>query len=179
MSSFLTGEAWVREGRQTPGRRLAKRPKCLRSGSRAPRSGWMSGGRLSHLGPPTEPKRMASLFSQAEMVSAGSGVSLLVASSAAPPTSWTLRSVVKPNFASTASRTRRASVMTSGPMPSPARTAMRWVRDMREGETLNPRLETSKLGKAQQLEMSWGFPVGKRGNQGRLGRWRCWCTSDG
>ena len=129
ISSFFTGEAWVRAGRQDPGRRFAKRPKCFRKGRRAPRSGWISGGRFSHLGPPTEPKRIASAFSQASMVSCGRGVSLLVPSSAAPPTRCSERETSKENFSETASRTLRASTMTSGPMPSPERMVIVW--DMR------------------------------------------------
>ncbi len=82
-----------------------------------------------HFGPPTEPKRMASAFSQACTVSGGSGWP--VASIAAPPTRCSLREMENPNFASAASRIRTASVMTSGPMPSPARIVMRCWRDMR------------------------------------------------
>jgi hypothetical protein len=77
------------------------------------------------LGPPTDPKLIASLSSQALRVSEGRA--LPVASIAAPPTGIGVSLRVKPNFFPTARRTLEASAMTSGPMPSPARTAMRWV----------------------------------------------------
>ena len=64
---------------------LAKRVKCLRRGRRAARSGWSFGGNFSHLGPPTEPKRMASLASQTFRVDSGRAEPWL--SIPAPPTS--------------------------------------------------------------------------------------------
>lgn len=64
---------------------------------------------------------MASALSQASTVSSGSG--LPQASMAAPPTRRSSRVTVKPNFFAAASMTFSASAMTSGPMPSPARTA--------------------------------------------------------
>jgi len=69
---------------------------------------------------------MASAASQAAIVFSGSGVPQ--ASMAAPPTSSSVRSTVKPNLLAAASSTRSASRITSGPMPSPAKTAMRWLR---------------------------------------------------
>ena len=50
-----------------------------------------------------------------------------MASIAAPPTGIAVSVILKPNFDSTTLNTLRASVITSGPMPSPASTAMRWV----------------------------------------------------
>ena len=64
---------------------LAKRVKCLRSGRSAARSGCSLGGSFSHLGPPTEPKRMASLASQMRKVVSGKALPWL--SMPAPPTS--------------------------------------------------------------------------------------------
>ena len=64
---------------------FAKRVKCLRRGRSAARSGWSFGGSFSHLGPPTDPKRMASLSSQVRKVDSGNALPWL--SIPAPPTS--------------------------------------------------------------------------------------------
>ena len=63
--------------------------KWLRSGRSAPRSGLWSEGSLSHFGPPTEPKRIASDCSQVLRVSSGSGDP--VRSMAAPPTGFSVK----------------------------------------------------------------------------------------
>src|SRR5206468_2887568 len=81
--------------------------------------------RLSHLGPPTEPNRMASLRSQRARVAAGNGSP--VASMAAPPTRADSNSKEAPEARPTTSSTLRASGITSCPIPSPGRTAILWV----------------------------------------------------
>ena len=45
-------------------------------------------------------------------------------SMAAPPTAYSFASILKPKRFAAASRTSRPTAMTSGPMPSPARTAI-------------------------------------------------------
>ena len=67
-----------------------------------------------------------------------------MASMAAPPTRCWLLEMANPKREAAASRIRRASVMTSGPMPSPARMVMRCVRDMRR--TLAAGLSPGKAG---------------------------------
>src|SRR5215510_9540241 len=120
-TSRLSGEAATSMGKQVAGRRLAKRSSSLRR-PRRPRSGRFSWGRLSHLGPPTEPKRMASLRSQRARVAGGRGSP--VASMAAPPIRAGSNSKATPVARPTTSSTLRASGVTSCPMPSPPRIAI-------------------------------------------------------
>src|ERR1700694_1388699 len=117
----LSGEASTSMGKHLAGLRLAKRSSSLRRPS-SPRSGFCSWGRWSHLGPPTAPKRMASLSSQSRSVEGGSGSP--VASMAAPPMRACSNSKDTPVALPTTSSTRRASGVTSCPMPSPPRTAI-------------------------------------------------------
>ncbi|CSB99667.1 Uncharacterised protein [Vibrio cholerae] len=104
------------------GRKLQNSWKCLRSGSKAPRSGCSLGGRCSHFGPPTEPNKTASASSQARRVLSGSGQPWL--SIAIPPTSCSSRLKRMPCFCSIASNTLWACAITSGPIPSPGNTAI-------------------------------------------------------
>src|SRR5574343_819746 len=97
------------------GRRLANRFRSLRMPSR-PRSGRCSRGRLSHCGPPTAPSRMASASRASLRVASGYGSP--VASTAQPPS----RASSISNLRSSAFRTRTASAVISGPMPSPGKT---------------------------------------------------------
>src|SRR5215475_10362332 len=117
----LSGEASTSMGKHFAGRRLAKRSSSFRIRSR-PRSGRTSCGRLSHLGPPTEPNRMASACWHSRRAASGSGPP--VASMAAPPTWPISNSKLAPVALPTTSRTRRASGVTSWPMPSPGRNAI-------------------------------------------------------
>ena len=103
------------------GRRLAKRLSALRIPNR-PRSGRSLAFGLSHLGPPTAPSKTASAFLQAATVSSGRLVPR--SSMARPPISCSSNSNVWPNFCATTVKILRASVVTSGPMPSPASTTI-------------------------------------------------------
>src|SRR5205809_866206 len=120
-TSRFRGEASSSMGKHLAGRRLAKRSSSLRR-PRSPRSGFCSCGRASHLGPPTAPKRMASLCSHSRRVEAGSGSP--VASMAAPPMRAASNSKEAPVARPTTSSTLRASGVTSCPMPSPPSSAI-------------------------------------------------------
>src|SRR4051794_376643 len=117
MTSRLSGLASSRAGNGLTGRRVANRP----SPSRMPSSPCSGRGRLgsvvSHLGPPTAPRRTASASRQAASVSSGSAVP--VASIAAPPIGCSENSKL-----SKARRTSTAEATTSGPIPSPGSSAM-------------------------------------------------------
>jgi hypothetical protein len=93
---------------------FAKSVKCFLKGSRAARSGCSFGGSFSHFGPPTEPKRMASLLSHSRNVLSGSALPWL--SMPEPPTSAGRASRTRPSWRATCSSTRSASAITSGPM---------------------------------------------------------------
>jgi len=121
-SSSLSGLADTSWGKMMAGRRLAKREKCFRRGRRAPRSGCCSGGRDSHLGPPTDPKRMAAEDSHRDRVD--SGRALPCRSIAAPPTSPSLNESGIENRFAVFSMILRVTSITSGPIPSPGRTAI-------------------------------------------------------
>src|SRR5207245_117355 len=123
-TSRLSGEASTSIGKHLAGRRFAYRSNSLRM-ARSPRSGRCSCGTSSHLGPPTAPKRIAWAARQSSRVPGASG--LPVASIAAPPTSPRSNSNAVPVPLPTASSTRMASGVTSAPMPSPGRTAIRYV----------------------------------------------------
>src|SRR5690554_432796 len=118
-TSGLRVEAAASCGYSRAGRRLPNRPSCERIFSR-PRSGRMAGSIVSHFGPPTAPSRMASDWRARSRVSSANGTPYL--SRAAPPSSSWLSSISRPYFSSAACSTLTASVMISGPMPSPGRT---------------------------------------------------------
>src|SRR3990172_2991658 len=120
----LSGEAATSIGKHFAGRRLAGRGSALRSAS-SPRWGRVSWGTPSHLGPPTAPKRIACARRHSSSAPGASGAP--VASIAAPPTSASSNSNPTPAALPTARRTRTASGVTSWPMPSPGRTAIRYV----------------------------------------------------
>src|SRR2546422_7182178 len=80
----LSGEASTSIGKHFAGRRLAYRSSSLRR-ARSPRSGRRSCATVSHLGPPTAPKRIAWDRRHRSSVPGASGCP--VASIAAPPTS--------------------------------------------------------------------------------------------
>ena len=84
MISSLIGDADLSGAKILAGRRFANKPSASRIAS-SPFSGLISLGSVSHLGPPTEPRRTASLALQAVSVSSGKGTP--VASIAAPPKS--------------------------------------------------------------------------------------------
>src|ERR1022692_1226924 len=76
----------------------------------------------SHFGPPTAPSSTASAARATSSVSGGSADP--VASMAAPPMRASRSVKVCPHFSSTTASTRLASPTTSGPIPSPGKTAM-------------------------------------------------------
>ena len=119
--SLRKRQAPASSGKRRAGRRFAYKPNALRI-PRSPFSGRMAGSMVSHLGPPTEPKRTASAFLQASMVASGRGEP--VVSMAMPP--MRTFSVVNSwlNFFAVASSTRSASPTISGPIPSPAITTI-------------------------------------------------------
>src|SRR5215471_10467063 len=120
-SSRLRLEASARASKTTAGRRLAKRSISLRS-RRMPRSGRSSNGNVSsHLGPPTAPKRTASLAIASARVWSVSGTP--DSSRAAPPTKPSVISKLAIRCRSQYSITRKVWRMISGPMPSPASTS--------------------------------------------------------
>ena len=87
-----------------------------------PSSGRVLARGSSHLGPPTAPNRMASVLAHISWVSSGKGVPK--SSMALPPTLPYEMSKSWPKRVSTACITLTASDITSGPMPSPGKTAM-------------------------------------------------------
>ena len=72
-------------GCNVAGRILQNKSKWPRKPKRAQRSGCSVGGKFAHLGPPTEPNKIASLVSQPSIVESGRAVPWL--SIAAPPIS--------------------------------------------------------------------------------------------
>src|SRR3990170_4459649 len=133
------GEASTSIGKHLAGRRFANRSSSFRSRSR-PRSGRLSCGTSSHLGPPTAPKRMARLASQSRNVTSGSGSP--VSSMAAPPARPCSNSKPTPEPFATTWRILNASGVTSWPIPSPGSTAILWVAISAE-RGLRPPSDTS------------------------------------
>src|SRR3954470_11980481 len=115
--SRLSGLASSSEANGLTGRRLAKSPSPSRIPSRPCSGRGLAGSVVSHCGPPTAPRRMASAARQPARVSSGSGEP--VASIAAPPIRYSEN--VKP---SSALSTSTVEATTSGPIPSPGRRAM-------------------------------------------------------
>src|SRR5882672_3483523 len=119
-TSGLSVDASASSGKTDAGRRLANRSSSFRS-RRSACSGRLSRGKASYLGPPTAPKRTASAFFASASVASGIGSPPL--SKAAPPTGACSSSSLRPSRPK-APRTLTASAMTSGPTPSPGRTAI-------------------------------------------------------
>ena len=86
------GEFGVTKG----GAQVGKELEVFAQGQEGGALGLFVGGRLSHLGPPTEPKRMASARSQAAMVASGRALPSM--SMAIPPTRASVCSRRKPNL---------------------------------------------------------------------------------
>src|ERR1700730_4993078 len=113
------------------GRRLAKPPRAWRIWRR-PASGRLSGGRALNLLSPTAPRRTASHSRAASSVAVGSGEP--VSGMAMPPMRPSTKVKSWPPSSATARRMLVASRVTSGPMPSPARTAiLRRIRFVPQG----------------------------------------------
>ena len=120
-TSGLSVEANSKAGASLTGRRLANRPSALRMPS-SPCSGRTFAVGLSHLGPPTAPSSTASLHWHKKTVSGGSGCP--VASIAQPPRNSEPNTNSWPKRLPMASNTLTASAVTSGPMPSPGKSAI-------------------------------------------------------
>src|SRR6202521_4401606 len=127
-TSGLSVEASASSGNTVAGRRLAKKSHSLRS-PRMAFSGRLSRGSVSYRGPPTAPNSTASEALTRSRVAWGRGSPC--ASYAAPPTRASSVSILRPSPRKT-SRTRAASRRISGPMPSPARSAI--FMPVRSGE---------------------------------------------
>src|SRR3954451_21923356 len=118
ISSRLSGEASYRAGKGRIGRRLAYRPSSARRRNKPCSGRTAPGSFVSHLGPPSAPRKTASEALTAAIAS--SVIATPWRSIAAPPAgcSSKLRS------SATAFRTWTAAAATSGPIPSPGRRAM-------------------------------------------------------
>src|SRR6185369_11962114 len=119
-TSGLSVDASASSGKTVAGRRFAKKSHSLRS-PRMAASGRNGRSSASYCGPPTAPKRTASACLARSSVFPGRGC--LCASYAAPPTSASSVSMVRPSLRKTSS-TAFACSRISGPMPSPARRAI-------------------------------------------------------
>src|SRR5574341_1008132 len=119
--SALSGEASIRAGWTLTGRRFAKTPSPFRS-ARSPCSGRTFAFGSSHFGPPTAPRRTALDFRHSARTASVSATPW--ASMEQPPISRSVNVKSWPRFFATICRTRMASAVTSGPMPSPGRTTM-------------------------------------------------------
>ena len=112
-------EASANCGYKIAGRKLPNRPNSERIPNK-PFSGRIAISRPSHLGPPTAPSKIASQALALDKVSSGNG--LPVASMALPPNKAESMFKSRPNLSLQASSTLTASLMISGPMPSPGIT---------------------------------------------------------
>src|SRR3569623_3577860 len=149
------------------GRRFAYRPRPLRMASR-PCSGRTLARGPSHFGPPTAPSSTASAARADACVAAGRAVP--VASIAAPPISASRVSNWWPKRWATAARTFRASLVTSGPIPSPGRTVM----TARMGRGLYRAIRSSQGGRrwsraarCRRCPQGFGPPVARERQGGR------------
>src|SRR5579884_304706 len=116
-SSGSSDEAFSKPANTRTGRRLANNSKSLRSTNSA-YSGRSRSGLPSYSGRPTAPKRIAALSLQS--ASASSGSASRPARSASPPTLASTHST----SGRTACSICTAARVTSGPMPSPGKTAI-------------------------------------------------------
>src|SRR5512133_3547619 len=119
--SALSGEESISAGWTFTGRRLANTPSPLRSPS-SPCSGRTLALGSSHFGPPTAPSSTALDFWHSVRTASVSATPW--ASIEQPPISRSTNVKSWPRFFATTWRTRMASAVTSGPMPSPGRTTM-------------------------------------------------------
>ena len=131
--SSRSGDASRSASYTRTGRRLRYRPRFLRMASR-PCSGRTAPGRVSfHFGPPTAASSTASDASAAASVADGSALTSSpasrVASIAAPPMSWSSHANSTSYAVLTASSSRFASAMISGPIPSPGSVHILYVFD--------------------------------------------------
>ena len=117
-TSFFNDEKSAKASKHCAGRKLAKRSISLRKRNK-PRSGFTLKSRSSYFGPPTAPSKTASTSWALAIVSSCSGVPC--ASYAQPPTKSSNTSKGRARLAPYQSITLRTSVITSGPIPSPAK----------------------------------------------------------
>src|SRR5438477_7620605 len=120
MTARLSVEASMSSGKTRTGRRLANRPRLLRSANSAC-SGRTEARGSSHLGPPTAPSKIASALLALSSTSGRIATPWL--SIEAPPIRPWSRSVAN-SFPDTARRASTACSVTSWPIPSPGRTRM-------------------------------------------------------
>ena len=169
-SSGRSGDARSSSGLTATGRRFAYRPRPLRIASN-PCSGRTLARGSSHFGPPTAPRSTASACCASSSVAGGSAEP--VASMAAPPMSASRVSNVCPPALATASRTATASVVTSGPIPSPGRTQM----SARMGPSPSSKKTSRKARARYRLGASDSTAWARRGASpdqatARCNRWR-------
>src|SRR5574341_1143891 len=119
--SALSGEESMSAGCTFTGRRFAKTPSPLRR-PRSPCSGRTFAFGSSHFGPPTAPSSTALDFWHSARTASVSATPW--ASMEQPPISRSVNVKSWPRFFAMTWRTRMASAVTSGPMPSPGRTTM-------------------------------------------------------
>src|SRR5215471_8423147 len=156
-TSGLSVDASASSGNTDAGRRFANRSSSFLS-LRIACSGRLSRGSASYCGPPTAPKRTASAFFASESVA--SGIGSRASSYAAPPTGARSSSSLSP---SSEPSTFTASAMTSGPTPSPARTAI-FMAALAEQPGLlatAPLLERANLVRVAQREADLVEAVGQ------------------
>src|SRR3954468_14219684 len=149
--SRLSGLASSSDANGLTGRRLAKSPSPSRMPSRPCSGRGFAGSVVSHCGPPTAPRRMASASRHPARVSSGRGEP--VASMAAPPIRYSEN--VNP---SSALRTSTAEATTSGPIPSPGRRAM-WA--LMAAGSVAAALGAAAPARAQGLDQTCLLPLTK------------------
>ena len=119
MTSGRSGLLTVNSLNEKHGRRFANPPSAARIANNPP-SGRLSGASELNSLPPTAPSKTASDASAASSVSWGSGVPS--ATMATPPMRFSINVKSWPPSAAVSFNTATASLVTSGPMPSPATT---------------------------------------------------------
>ena len=163
----------VAQGRvQRDRAQFAKTPSSWRSRS-SPASGRTLASGSDHFGPPIAPSSTASARRQPASVAAGSGSP--VASMAAPPNGAGFERELVAEAARDRLEHAHAFGVTSGPMPSPARTAIvrlhrrallegarcRGMRSQQEAELVDA-VQAGSSARTARAESSTAAPVGQR-----------------
>ena len=121
-SSSFKGDLCTRQSKVVTGRILANRPNFLRIASKPCSGRTFAVGSLSNFGSPTLANSTASASMQVWKVSSGNGSP--TSSMACAPHRASLYETSCPNFSATADITATPCSIISGPMPSPANTAI-------------------------------------------------------